>query len=106
MQTLKRLKTSTEDVEQQVLRAMFNVVGRNQEVHPKNIAYLMDRQGQWSLSPAFDIAYSYNPKGAWTDRHQMSLNGKRDGFVYADLKEFGNLRGGLEHILWWSACGL
>lgn len=93
VQTLKRLKASTEDVEQQVLRAMFNVVGRNQDDHPKNIAYLMDREGRWSLSPAFDVAYSYNPKGAWTDRHQMSLNGKRDGFVYADLKEFGATAG-------------
>lgn len=92
VQALKRLKT-TQDVEQQVLRAIFNVVGRNQDDHPKNIAYLMDREGEWRLSPAFDIAYAYNPKGEWTDRHQMSLNGKRDGFIYADLVEFGATAG-------------
>jgi serine/threonine-protein kinase HipA len=45
----------------------------------------MDRQGQWSLSPAFDITYSYNPAGLWTGRHQMSMNGKRDEFTYEDF---------------------
>ena len=58
---------------------VFNVVARNQDDHTKNIAFLMDADGQWSLSPAFDLTYAYNPDGAWTSRHQMTLNGKRDG---------------------------
>lgn len=45
----------------------------------------MDRQGQWSLSPAFDITWAYNPDGDWTARHQMSINAKREGFDVADL---------------------
>jgi serine/threonine-protein kinase HipA len=54
----------------------------------KNIAFLMDRAGRWSLSPAFDVIYSWNPDGRWrTGRHQMSINGKRDGFAYEDLIE-------------------
>jgi serine/threonine-protein kinase HipA len=72
-------------LEQQYRRAVFNVIGRNHDDHVKNIAYLMNRQGEWSLSPAFDVAYSYNPTGAWTSRHQMSINGKRDGFELEDL---------------------
>ena len=51
----------------------------------KNIAFLMDPKGNWSLSPAFDVTYSYNPGGSWTGRHQMSLNAKRDGFELQDL---------------------
>jgi serine/threonine-protein kinase HipA len=50
------------------------------------IAFLMDKQGRWSLSPAFDVSYSYNPNGDWTAQHQMTLNGKRDGFVLADFR--------------------
>jgi serine/threonine-protein kinase HipA len=46
----------------------------------------MDKSGEWSLSPAFDVTYSYNPVGDWTGRHQMSLNGKRDGFTLDDFK--------------------
>jgi serine/threonine-protein kinase HipA len=67
----------------------FNVVGRNQDDHVKNIAFLMDKRGAWSLAPAFDVTYSYNPTGRWTSRHQMSMNGKRDGFTRADFRECG-----------------
>ncbi|MEE8412044.1 MAG: type II toxin-antitoxin system HipA family toxin, partial [Acidobacteriota bacterium] len=47
---------------------------------------LMDRSGRWFLSPAYDVTYSYNPDGAWTASHQMSMNGKRDGFTLDDFK--------------------
>lgn len=72
-------------VEEQFRRMAFNIVGRNQDDHVKNIAFLMDRSGRWSLSPAFDVTYSYNPSGSWTGAHQMSLNGKRDGFEVEDF---------------------
>ena len=85
LQVMKRLGLSRLDLEQQVLRAFFNVVARNHDDHTKNIAFLMDRRGRWRLSPAFDLAYSYQPQGAWTGRHQMSINGKRDGFTRRDL---------------------
>ena len=64
----------------------LNIIGRNQDDHVKNIAFLMDRSGTWSLSPAFDVTYSYNPTGDWTRTHQMSLNGKRDNFNVGDFK--------------------
>lgn len=88
IQVLRRLEAGQDQIEQQIRRAIFNVVGRNQDDHPKNIAYLMGRSGRWALSPAFDLSYSYNPSGAWTDRHQMSLNGKRDDFERQDLLMF------------------
>lgn len=78
-----------EALEQQFRRAIFNVIGRNQDDHTKNIAFLMDRLGNWKLSPAYDMVYSYNPTGEWTSKHQMSLNGKRDKFTMEDLIEFG-----------------
>jgi len=82
---LRQLRLPIEAVEQQFRRMVFNIVARNQDDHVKNIAFLMDQAGRWSLSPAFDVIYSYNPTGAWTDRHQMTLNGKRDGFTLADF---------------------
>ncbi len=88
IETLLRLALPIHDVEQQVRRTLFNVLARNHDDHVKNIAFLMDKQGRWRLSPAFDIAYSYNPDGAWTSRHQMSLNGKRDAFQTEDLIAF------------------
>jgi serine/threonine-protein kinase HipA len=82
---IRRLGMPMAAVEQQYRRAVFNVIGRNHDDHVKNIAYLMNKQGEWRLSPAFDVAYSYNPTGAWTSRHQMSVNGKRDDFEIEDL---------------------
>jgi serine/threonine-protein kinase HipA len=85
---IKRLGLSMPTVEEQVRRAFFNILARNQDDHVKNIAFLMDRSGNWRLSPAFDLTYAYNPSGAWTGTHQMTLNGKRDGFHYEDLETF------------------
>ena len=85
LQTIRRLRLPMADVEQQFRRAVFNVIARNHDDHVKNIAFLMNKAGDWRLSPAFDVAYSYNSSGAWTSRHQMSLNNKRDGFGIEDL---------------------
>ncbi|MGH8042996.1 MAG: type II toxin-antitoxin system HipA family toxin, partial [Stenotrophomonas sp.] len=82
---MRQLRLPMAQLEEQYRRMVFNVIGRNQDDHVKNIAYLMDRQGRWSLSPAFDITWAYNPEGDWTARHQMSINGKRQGIERADL---------------------
>ena len=83
---IRALGLPMKEVEQLYRRMAFNVIARNQDDHVKNIAFLMDRDGTWSLAPAFDVTYSYNPSGAWTSRHQMTLNGKRDGFTLEDFK--------------------
>ena len=93
LQAIKRLGLPMHDVDQQVRRAFLNVLARNQDDHVKNIAFLMNRRGIWRLSPAFDVAYSYNPSGAWTNQHQMSLNGKRDKFDVDDLITFAGVGG-------------
>ena len=103
MRTIRKLDMPMSSVEQQFRRAAFNIVARNQDDHVKNIAFLMDRGGNWSLSPAYDVTYSYNPDGVWTGRHQMSLNGKRDNFSLEDFracaKAVSMKRGRAEDIL-------
>ena len=83
---IRQLDLGMAAIEQQFRRMVFNVFARNQDDHVKNIAFLMGRDGRWSLSPAFDMTYSYNPGGVWTANHQMSINGKRDGFTLDDLR--------------------
>jgi len=92
-QAMTRLRLSGSEFEQQFRRAVFNLVARNQDDHVKNIAFLMNQDGDWSLSPAFDVAYSYNPSGAWTSQHQMSVNGKRDRFELGDLVALASVAG-------------
>ncbi len=90
---IRELGLGQDTLTQQFRRAVFNIVGRNQDDHVKNIAFLMDRGGQWRLSPAFDVSWSYNPNGRWTAQHQMSLGGKRDGFTLGDLMAAGKAAG-------------
>lgn len=90
---MRQLQLPLVQLEQQFRRMVFNVIARNQDDHVKNIAFLMGRDGTWRLSPAFDVTWSYNPHGDWTARHQMSLNGKRDGFVREDIKAAGQTAG-------------
>jgi serine/threonine-protein kinase HipA len=80
-------------IEEQFRRMAFNIVARNQDDHVKNIAFLMDRSGMWTLSPAFDVTYSYNPDGSWTGQHQMSMNGKRDNFRFEDFTSIARVAG-------------
>ncbi|MEO8459953.1 MAG: HipA domain-containing protein [Dokdonella sp.] len=84
--TIRQLDLRMTAIEEMFRRMAFNIVARNQDDHVKNIAFLMDKQGRWSLAPAFDMSYSYNPAGKWTATHQMTLNGKRDDFVMADFR--------------------
>jgi serine/threonine-protein kinase HipA len=83
---IRQLNLPMESVEEQFRRMAFYIIARNQDDHVKNIAFLMDKAGRWSLAPAFDVTYSYNPTGDWTARHQMTMNGKRDGFTLADFR--------------------
>lgn len=81
--------------EQLFRRMAFNVLAWNCDDHVKNIAYLMDRRGEWSLAPAYDECYAHNPEGDWTSRHQMSVNGKRIGITDDDIlscARFANMR--------------
>jgi serine/threonine-protein kinase HipA len=83
---MRQLQLPMQAIEQQFRRMVFNIVARNQDDHVKNIAFLMDKKGSWSLSPAFDVTYSFNPAGAWTASHQMTMNGRRENFTTNDFK--------------------
>ena len=102
-EVMRRLTLPMDAVEQLFRRMLFNIVARNQDDHVKNIAFLMNPQGQWSLAPAFDVTYAYNPDGQWTRVHQMTINGKQDGFTLEDVRTcaatVGLKRGRAETIL-------
>ena len=85
---MRALRLPYSQAQEMYRRMVFNVVIRNQDDHTKNISFLMDRQGKWRLSPAYDMGFAYNPKGGWTALHQMSINGKFDGITRQDLLEF------------------
>ena len=91
--TMKRLQLTYDQFEQQYRRAVFNIIARNHDDHVKNFSFLMDKEGKWKISPAYDITFSYKPGGIWTDVHQSSINGKYTDFTKSDLIELGKTFG-------------
>lgn len=89
--TLRELDAPQSAIEEQFRRTVFNVVGCNQDDHVKNIAFLMDRQGRWDLSPAYDLCHAEG--SGFTRFHQLSINGKTTDFVIDDLKHLASYAG-------------
>jgi serine/threonine-protein kinase HipA len=85
---MRALRLSYSEAKEMFRRMVFNVVVRNQDDHTKNISFLMEENGKWHLSPAYDMGYAYNPDGGWTATHQMSINGKFDDITRQDLLIF------------------
>jgi serine/threonine-protein kinase HipA len=84
-QVMRQMKLPYLDMEELYRRMVFNVMSRNQDDHTKNISFLMFPNGEWRLSPAYDVTYAYNPDNFWLKAHQMSVNGKRENILLDDL---------------------
>jgi len=82
--TMKELKIPKSSVEEQFRRVIFNLVGCNQDDHVKNFGFMMERDGSWDITPAYDLCHAEG--SAFTRNHQLSLNGKTSGFDRQDIK--------------------
>lgn len=87
-ETMRLLGLPYTDARQLFTRMVFNVMARNCDDHTKNFAFLMDKNGKWILSPAFDVCHAYRPNSPWVSQHALSIEGKRTNF---DVKDFINL---------------
>ena len=84
-QAMRSLRLPYPDAEQLYRRMVFNVMGLNNDDHTKNISFLMDNSGQWSLAPAYDMTFAYNPSSPWLSQHQLSVHNKRSDINREDL---------------------
>lgn len=82
---LLKLKLGYPAHEQLFRRMVFNIIARNQDDHTKNISFLMNKDGKWNLSPAYDVTYAYDPQNKWMKAHQLSVNGKNDNIDRSDV---------------------
>ena len=88
---IRKLHLSYEDTEQQYLRMVFNVLAKNVDDHTKNFAFIMNREGDWKLSPAYDITFSVDLSApAYVNTHAMTVNGKDDDITIENLVEVAN----------------
>jgi len=51
------------EVEKLFRLAVFNVMSHNRDDHSKNFSFLMDKTGEWKVSPAYDLTFSFGPRG-------------------------------------------
>ncbi|MCF8463338.1 MAG: type II toxin-antitoxin system HipA family toxin [Flavobacteriales bacterium] len=100
-QVMRQLRLPYSDAEELFRRMVFNVLCFNCDDHTKNISFLMDKRGEWRLSPAYDMTYAYNPENRWLKQHQMAVNGKRENIYRSDLLKVAsemNIKRALEII--------
>lgn len=89
LDVVTQITGKTSDIEQLYRVMVFNCVARNYDDHVKNISFIMDESGAWSLAPAYDLTFTYNPTGGLTAGHQMTINGKRERITKYDLVAVG-----------------
>lgn len=80
---------SQEDIEELFKRMVLNILCLNFDDHAKNFAYLMDKNGKWSLSPAYDITYS---KGLMKS-HTTTICGKDSNITRKDVLKIAKAQG-------------
>jgi serine/threonine-protein kinase HipA len=84
-ETMRMLGLPYPEAEQLFRRMVFNVIARNCDDHTKNFAFLMDKTGNWRLSPAFDVCHSFRPESPWVSQQSLSVNGKRKNITSDDF---------------------
>ena len=86
-QIMRILKLPYKELEQQFRRMFFNEITKNVDDHVKNISYTMDTSGQWKLSPAYDLTFSFNQEDGLGNCHKMTINAKQDHFTFDDFND-------------------
>ncbi|MBO5377218.1 MAG: type II toxin-antitoxin system HipA family toxin [Ruminiclostridium sp.] len=90
---MRQMKLSHTDFVQLYKRMIFNELAKNYDDHTKNIAFLMNKKGEWSLAPAFDMTFSYSKDSVWVNSHQMLINGKYKNIQKEDFRKVADKAG-------------
>ena len=71
-------------------RMVFNFVAGVSDDHNRNFSFMMDKSGQWSLAPAYDVMFSSN---IWENpsaiSHCLGICQKRSHITLEDFVDFG-----------------
>jgi len=82
---LNKMNLDYSSKEQLFKRMVFNVIGQNVDDHTKNFGFNMKENGEWNLSPAYDLTFSYNENFNRITPHFLSINGKNQNFNLKDI---------------------
>ena len=106
MKTCRKMRLPYEDMEQVYRRAVFNYLSGVCDDHDKNVSFIMDHNGIWRLSPAYDVTFTVNMTNKFIgDRHSLSLSGQNrvvtrpDILRFAEQSDIRNAAGILDEII-------
>lgn len=84
----RKLNLSADEQSQQYRRMVFNVMAENVDDHTKNFSFIMLPNGEWHISPAYDIVFSADPDSHFYRNHELTILGKRKNITKQDLLLF------------------
>ena len=84
-QTMRILRLTYPEADQMFRRMVFNVLATNYDDHTKNFSFVLKKDENWRLAPAYDLCFSFDPTNHWVSKQTLSVNGKRLGITKEDL---------------------
>jgi serine/threonine-protein kinase HipA len=84
-QTMRLLRLTYPEAEEMFRRMVFNVLATNYDDHTKNFSFILKKDENWRLAPAYDLCFSFDETNYWVSKQTLSLNGKRLNINKADL---------------------
>ena len=89
-QTMRLLRLTYPEAEQMFRRMVFNVLATNYDDHTKNFSFILKKEENWRLAPAYDLCFSFDPNNHWVSKQTLSINGKRLEITKDDLMTIAN----------------
>ena len=85
----QQLTKDMTQVKEMYKRMVLNIVGANCDDHLKNTSFTMSNNGEWNLSPIYDVVYNTGP--ATFGEHFLSINKKSKEITKEDLLKAGQV---------------
>ena len=90
----RKLHLPEVDCQEVFRRLVFNILANNTDDHIKNFTFIMNRQGTWRLSPAYDMTYIFDMGGYLPNKeHCLMIGGKYLDITLDDIISFASENG-------------
>ena len=90
----RKLHLPEVDCQELYRRMVFNILANNTDDHHKNFTFVMNRQGVWRLSPAYDMTYIFDTGGYLPNKeHCLMIGGKLQDITRDDAIQFARDNG-------------
>ena len=90
----RKLHLPEVDCQELYRRMVFNILANNTDDHNKNFSFVMNRQGLWRLSPAYDMTYIFDTGGYLPNKeHCLMIGGKLQNITRNDIIDFARENG-------------